>query len=579
MRCTVRSVLFVASFSGCDGAVVKGDTTTPEVDTSAVLDTDSDLDTQEDCVPTEEICDGLDNDCDEQVDEDLTLERYPDEDGDGFGDPARPTERCAEEPGWVEDATDCDDANAESFPGSTATEVPGDGVDADCDGEDRCADLDCDGLADLLLTGFKEVEDYDVSSTLYAQAGGWSALAALSAFGVEEAAVADLDGDGYQDVVLAQYFDGSTREIDSTIHWGGAGGYTDQSALPTVGAMDVIAQDLDGDGWQELVFANYRADSDWQVDSTVYWGSSRGYDVDRRTDLPTRGAREVLAQDLNLDGTPELVFCNLQEVGGSTATESSVYWGDASGYAAERVTELPTLGCRDVAADDLDGDGWADLVFVGFYDGEEESYDVDSLVYWGSADGYDPDDVLALPTPGALDVEVADVDGDGHTDLVFTGYAGGDGSEEGETRLFWGSSAGFSAGDVMSFSTPGAIDAVVSDLSGDGYPELVVARSLEGERYTIDSYVWYGSSAGWSDDARLALPTVGAYEIGVADANGDGHQDLCFSSYTGSSDTAAQAALFLGQPDDAHGTGWSEDARLLLDTVSSRSPPLWVPAH
>ena len=65
---------------------------------------------------------GVDNDCDGVVPED---ER--DQDGDGLS-------ACQ---------GDCDDDDADTYPG--APEVPGDGIDQDCDGNDLVDDADDDG--------------------------------------------------------------------------------------------------------------------------------------------------------------------------------------------------------------------------------------------------------------------------------------------------------------------------------------------------------------------------------------------------------------------------------------------------
>jgi hypothetical protein len=78
-----------------------------------------------------EICDGLDNNCDGQVDEDLaTFTYYRDADGDGYGDPANSATACQVPAGYVANSGDCDDANANIYP--SASELC-DGVDNDCD--------------------------------------------------------------------------------------------------------------------------------------------------------------------------------------------------------------------------------------------------------------------------------------------------------------------------------------------------------------------------------------------------------------------------------------------------------------
>ena len=76
-----------------------------------------------------ELCDGLDNDCDGDIDEGLSLTYYLDADGDGYGDAA--TEACEAPSGHVRVGGDCDDSDPTLSPG--AEEVC-DGYDNDCDG-------------------------------------------------------------------------------------------------------------------------------------------------------------------------------------------------------------------------------------------------------------------------------------------------------------------------------------------------------------------------------------------------------------------------------------------------------------
>ena len=96
-----------------------------------------------------ETCNSLDDDCDGTADESVRQISYRDADMDGFGTLGMQTEACGVPDGYVTNATDCDDGNADVRPG--ATETCND-VDDDCDdttdeglGDTYYADRDADG--------------------------------------------------------------------------------------------------------------------------------------------------------------------------------------------------------------------------------------------------------------------------------------------------------------------------------------------------------------------------------------------------------------------------------------------------
>ncbi|HYV92086.1 MAG TPA: MopE-related protein [Chitinophagales bacterium] len=78
-----------------------------------------------------EICDGIDNNCDGNIDEGLLLTFYADADGDTFGDASNSTLACSQPGGYVADNSDCDDNNVTVNP--AAPEIC-DGIDNNCDG-------------------------------------------------------------------------------------------------------------------------------------------------------------------------------------------------------------------------------------------------------------------------------------------------------------------------------------------------------------------------------------------------------------------------------------------------------------
>jgi hypothetical protein len=118
----------------CDGAI--DENLDADGDGWATCDGDCDDDDPAVHPDADEVCNDLDDNCDGQADEGVpTYPYFPDGDGDGFGDPAGPVvEDCAEPPGHVGNQADCDDSDTGINP----------------DAEEICNDDDenCNGVND-----------------------------------------------------------------------------------------------------------------------------------------------------------------------------------------------------------------------------------------------------------------------------------------------------------------------------------------------------------------------------------------------------------------------------------------------
>ena len=127
----------------------------------------------------DEVCDGVDNNCDSVVDLDAIDQSdfYLDADGDGYGDALNVTSMCSATTGYTADATDCDDSDAAIHP--DAAEIC-DGIDNDCDSaiDDQDPDVtdqtiwyvdyDQDGFGDEALSTVA----CEAPSALYISEGG-----------------------------------------------------------------------------------------------------------------------------------------------------------------------------------------------------------------------------------------------------------------------------------------------------------------------------------------------------------------------------------------------------------------------
>ena len=131
------------------------------------------------------------------------------------------------------------------------------------------------------------------------------------------------------------------------IYWGSESGTYGEANRDTiedaVGATDFQIADLDGDGLQDIVVANGEAGlGGFATISYVYYGAPDGYRADNRIELPAVAASEAGIKDLDGDGFLDIVFASHYAENDGDPENSQIYWGSAAGYAAGTVTELPT---------------------------------------------------------------------------------------------------------------------------------------------------------------------------------------------------------------------------------------------
>ena len=234
-------------------------------------------------------------------------------------------------------------------------------------------------------------------------------------------AVVDLNGDGKPDMVSANY---GANTISLLQNIGSAGTLTSNSFMAAVdlpaGSLpyDVAIGDLDGDGKPDLAVTS---DSFVLLYRNTGAGGNLGvgtFQSPVQLPSPSGTGIGIALGDLDGDGKPDLVGCTYLSQTMSVFRNQSTPGTLTGASFASRVDFAP--GCRGhtVALSDLNGDGKADIGFVG------EIPDKFSVYQNVSTPGSFTTGSLAprvdFPTGyNAWGISIGDLDGDGRPDVVF----------------------------------------------------------------------------------------------------------------------------------------------------------------
>lgn len=233
--------------------------------------------------------------------------------------------------------------------------------------------------------------------------------------------VADLNKDGYLDIVLGSYEMDASSGTDLKIYYGSAKGYSDANRTlvhATSRGSDLLIADFDRDGYLDIATVGY---DNHRV--TTFRGGADGFKADRISELQYPDAISLEGADLNKDGWLDLVVSSYNDPATNTRdTGFSVFWGGPSGWRQSDSQWLEGHSPVGIAIADVDSDGFLDIVTPNYH-GEVNRQDLASYIYWGSAHGFSIHDRTSLPVDSGHDVLIADFDGDGRLDLAFNAHS------------------------------------------------------------------------------------------------------------------------------------------------------------
>ncbi len=361
------------------------------------------------------------------------------------------------------------------------------------------------------------------------------------------AAGADLDGDGYGDLVYSQGLTGTVR-----VRFGSATGLGSEVTACTFSTVAVqalsVAGDLDGNGLPDIVAGLPTATSGTRTTAGRVYGirgtRARTFactDAYVDGDVTARGlGRSVTAVDDDGDGIARLAAVGSGNgttvAGRAVVADVDVPVGvwtlggticSPSGTVGYVCDPAPTDGAF-TSLGDVNGDGFDDMAWASrmLYTG--------SVVVWhGSATGLSATSATRLELPAPIEatrpitpqvVALGDANGDGFDDVaaVHTDYVGADLSVGLVFGFYAGSSSGLPTAPTTTFTLDGTGIARGGDMNGDGYGDLLV---LSGSTVRLHAGGPAGITA--SPASEVTVTTYGtATATAAGDINDDGYADV-----------------------------------------------------
>lgn len=331
-----------------------------------------------------------------------------------------------------------------------------------------------------------------------------------TADGTRAVFAADLDGDGYIDIVSANKFGNSVtwyKNLD------GSGNFGPENLVALLNqTISVFAADMDNDGDVDILAIS-------APNKTVVWyenlDGKGNFSPQKVISNQVDGAFSVIAADIDGDGDMDVVLAS--DFLGLMWFENLDGMGQ---FSSKKIIDGQIGNSRSVVAVDIDGDG--DLDILGNGTGSNKIYWIENLDGLGN---FGPRRIIDSVGLYANVVFAADIDGDGDMDVVF--------ASNGDNEVAWYENldglGNFGPKKIITNTLEKAFSVYAADLNNDGDMDILStsSRVFDGE------IVWFENLDGlgtFSEKKTISTEVQLAQSVIAADIDNDGDMDVVSAS-------------------------------------------------
>lgn len=328
-------------------------------------------------------------------------------------------------------------------------------------------------------------------------------------------AIGDIDGDGYNDVVVHTWASNRGKGTDGSVAWYRYPEWTKSIIKDNdhIFGDGVVIVDLDGDGHNDIVTCRGN-DNSAQVlwfknpggPATSGWTEHKVATVETDSEV-----KDIEVHDMDLDGKGDIVV--------RTKHKFAVYFQDTPTSWVEK--KMNNRQREGMAIGDLDGDGDYDVVMNGFWlenpkdprNDTWKEYVIDETWYTDTTGGWQDYSVMA---------EVKDINGDGRADVVLSH------SEKRGFKVSWyGSDNPRGGQSAWMKHEVGVVDychtLCAADMDMDGDVDIVAGTLKRISNPKVFVFVNNGKGKRWT---RTVVGSKSVYKAKVGDIDNDGDIDI-----------------------------------------------------
>ncbi|WP_420385204.1 FG-GAP-like repeat-containing protein [Roseivirga sp.] len=393
--------------------------------------------------------------------------------------------------------------------------------------------------------------------------------------GISVDGAGDINGDGYDDIIVGAsgWRVNSTGKGNVLVFYGSASGLGSSPNWNLIGDSDGAAMgsdvagvgDVNGDGYDDILFSAPRSNYDKRGHVWLYYGSSTGVSSNFifmfGTVSNTRlGESLAAAGDVNGDGYNDIIVggpgYDAQNVGSG---QVRVHYGSQTGITSmpDWVYEAPqgqNTAYHVSGVGDTNGDGFDDIIFTGSHLQKSQKLVLGSSTGLSSSISWSLSNTNFPYSGSHIATKIGDINADGFDDIL----AASSGSNG---YIFLGSSTG--PGNSYDPIVQNAVEenfgtsinaSTLGDLNGDGIDDFIMGFPDYQQYYPSSGAVgiYYGNtnddmieSSDWYVEGNLDNANMGHEVANAGDVNGDGWEDILVSAWKYSNGHTSEGAVFL----------------------------------